>query len=99
MTKPDILPLPSLMPKSVRRRDCVRWTASVWNFPPPGRDPTRPGHANMIASILDGMKTRSGTLAGDDTILLVLREGHPYSEIEQILDGIFPGVKDKCISK
>ncbi len=62
---------------------------------------TRPGHANMIASILDGMKSKEimGTLAGDDTILLVLREGHPYSEIEQILDGIFPGVKDKCISK
>jgi transcriptional regulator of arginine metabolism len=55
----------------------------------------------MIASILDGMKSKEimGTLAGDDTILLVLREGHPYSEIEQILDGIFPGVKDKCISK
>ena len=62
---------------------------------------TRPGHANMIASILDGMKSKEilGTLAGDDTILLVLREGHLPSEVEQSLDGIFPGVKDKCISK
>ena len=70
-------------------------------FSGPGRDPDPSGHANMIASILDGMKSKEimGTLAGDDTILLVLREGHPHSEIEQFLDGIFPGVKDKCISK
>lgn len=60
---------------------------------------TRPGHASMVASVVDGMSLAEimGTLAGDDTILLVIREGHSRDEVQKALSGIFPGLGEKRI--
>lgn len=40
---------------------------------------TPPGHAGMVASMIDGeaLEGVAGTVAGDDTILIVCREGIP----------------------
>ena len=47
---------------------------------------TRPGHAGMIASIIDDghLPEVMGTLAGDDTILLVLREGFRHEDVTSL---------------
>jgi transcriptional regulator of arginine metabolism len=51
---------------------------------------TRPGFANGIASEIDrkASKTVLGTIAGDDTILLIPREGVRREEISQALSYI-----------
>lgn len=48
---------------------------------------TPPGHAAMVAAAIDrdGMDGVAGTIAGDDTILVVCREGVPASRVEQRL--------------
>jgi transcriptional regulator of arginine metabolism len=48
---------------------------------------TPPGYAGMVASAVDrtGMEGIAGTVAGDDTILVVCREGVPGRSVEQRL--------------
>ncbi len=48
---------------------------------------TPPGHASMVAGVLDraSIEEVAGTLAGDDTILVVCREGVPAGRIERRL--------------
>lgn len=60
---------------------------------------TRPGHAAMIASIVDENRLPQvmGTLAGDDTILLVLRSGSPEDEVFASLSLLFKGLDSKRI--
>ena len=61
---------------------------------------TRPGHAGMIASIIDEghLPEVMGTLAGDDTILLVLREGFAHDDVAGSLANIFKGVGGKRVN-
>lgn len=61
---------------------------------------TRPGHAGMIASIIDEghLSAVMGTLAGDDTILLVLREGFSHDGVAVSLGGIFKGIDSKRVN-
>lgn len=61
---------------------------------------TRPGHAGMIASIIDdGHLTEvMGTLAGDDTVLLVLREGVSRDDVVGSLAGIFKSIDGKRVN-
>lgn len=61
---------------------------------------TRPGHSGMIASIIDEGRLPEvmGTLAGDDTILLVLREGFTHDEVADSLSGIFKGIDGKRVN-
>lgn len=61
---------------------------------------TRPGHAGMIASVIDEahLPEVMGTLAGDDTILLVLREGFSHNEVSQSLSGMFKGIDGKRVN-
>ena len=61
---------------------------------------TRPGHSGMIASIIDEghLPEVLGTLAGDDTILMVLREGYTHDEVALSLSGIFKGIGGKRIN-
>lgn len=61
---------------------------------------TRPGHSGMIASIIDEGRLPEvmGTLAGDDTILLVLREGVTHDEVADSLSGIFKGIDGKRVN-
>ena len=60
---------------------------------------TLPGHANMVAALIDGMRmdTVAGTLAGDDTLLLVLREGCSRGKVVADLAGAFKGLDGKIV--
>ena len=61
---------------------------------------TRPGHAGMIASVIDEshLPEIMGTLAGDDTILLAVREGFTHEDVARSLAGIFKGIENKKIN-
>ena len=57
---------------------------------------TRPGHASLIAYNIDNANIPSvlGTVAGDDTILIVSREGCKREEVISDLSAIIPPIKD-----
>lgn len=58
---------------------------------------TYPGYASSIASRIDNanMLEILGTIAGDDTILLIPREGINRNDVINALTEIMPEVKDK----
>jgi len=58
---------------------------------------TLPGYANSIASVIDnaGSWGIMGTVAGDDTILIVLREGVSKRELLDSLILIMPALEEK----
>lgn len=58
---------------------------------------THPGYASSIASRIDeaNMLEILGTIAGDDTILLIPREGISRNDIINALSELMPEVKDK----
>lgn len=60
---------------------------------------TRPGYASSIASDIDSQIAHEiiGTIAGDDTILIVPREGINRDQIVDILSVVIPNVKDNII--
>ncbi len=53
---------------------------------------TRPGFASSIASNIDaaGLDSIIGTIAGDDTIFIVIREGAKHLEVVDELTSIIP---------
>ena len=55
---------------------------------------TRPGYASMIAFDIDNRNYEEilGTVAGDDTIMLVLEEGLEHKEAYQLLSFIIPNI-------
>jgi transcriptional regulator of arginine metabolism len=55
---------------------------------------TLPGYANSIASALDSMNLVevAGTIAGDDTILIVPRDGAKKENIQEQLEQVMPGI-------
>ncbi len=58
---------------------------------------TRPGFANGVASVIDSHDPYEilGTIAGDDTILLIIREGVSRGHIFETLSMFIPGLKSK----
>lgn len=56
---------------------------------------TRPGYASSIAYNIDNSDIPEilGTIAGDDTIITVLREGADHAALEQQLFKIIPNLK------
>jgi len=60
---------------------------------------TLPGFASGIASAIDTMNIRevAGTIAGDDTILLIPKDGSKKEEIITKLSGFIPGVRSKIL--
>lgn len=60
---------------------------------------TRPGFANGIASVIDsyGSYEILGSIAGDDTIILVSREGVTKTDVVNALTLFIPGLKDKLL--
>ncbi|HKJ79912.1 MAG TPA: hypothetical protein VKA10_10265 [Prolixibacteraceae bacterium] len=58
---------------------------------------TLPGYASSIAVILDDSNVWEilGTVAGDDTILIIQREGVTKSDLTAALISIMPGLKSK----
>ncbi len=54
---------------------------------------TRPGYASSMAYDIDNRECESilGTIAGDDTIMMVLREGHGHKEkVREFLREVIP---------
>ena len=56
---------------------------------------TRPGYASAIAYNIDNSNCDDilGTIAGDDTIFIVLREGVTKEQLMADLGGIIPGME------
>ena len=56
---------------------------------------TRPGYASSIAYNIDNsrIKAISGTIAGDDTIFIVLAEDAEHSEVIDALSYVIPDIK------
>lgn len=55
---------------------------------------TRPGYASSIAYNIDNSDTPEilGTIAGDDTIFIVIREGVNYKKVIKTLSAIIPDI-------
>lgn len=60
---------------------------------------TKPGYASGIALHLDHaqLPVLLGTIAGDDTIFLVLKQGVPLNEIIDSLETVIPEINNKLI--
>jgi len=60
---------------------------------------TKPGFANGVASVIDshGLYEILGTIAGDDTILLIARQGVTKSDVVNALALFIPGIKNKVL--
>jgi len=56
---------------------------------------TRPGYASSIAYNIDNSESPNiiGTIAGDDTIFIVIKEGVRYQEVTRALDNIIPNMR------
>lgn len=56
---------------------------------------TRPGYASSLAYNIDnsGIPSILGTIAGDDTIFIVIQEGRMYSEVIEELRNVIPDIK------
>ena len=61
---------------------------------------THPGFANIVAFSLDKEAPLSvaGTIAGDDTVFVVLRKSDDRQAVLNELNPILPGIADKVIS-
>ena len=60
---------------------------------------TLPGFASSIAIYIDSSNSieLAGTIAGDDTILILPRENFSRREILNALEEIFPGIEEKTV--
>ncbi len=60
---------------------------------------TRPGMANAVASLIDHQPVFPviGSVAGDDTILLVLRFGTTHDDVLDALVPLFPEIKNRLV--
>ncbi|HNX55508.1 MAG TPA: ArgR family transcriptional regulator [Prolixibacteraceae bacterium] len=58
---------------------------------------TMPGYANSIAVVIDNAEPYEilGTIAGDDTILVIMREGVSQSDLINSLILLMPSLEDK----
>ncbi len=56
---------------------------------------TKSGYASAVSVIVDCRKTKDilGTVAGDNAIILILREGVPHKDIVESLKKVFPTLK------
>ena len=56
---------------------------------------TLPGCANMVGVLIDGHKLPGlmGTIAGDDTLLLILRNGAAAAVLTAALEELMPGIE------
>lgn len=60
---------------------------------------TRPGYANMLGAVLDSTVGTGlmGTIAGDDTLLLILRKDMTEPTLVATLASFLPGIEDKVL--
>jgi transcriptional regulator of arginine metabolism len=62
---------------------------------------TFPGNASNTAFYIDaaGRYEIAGTIAGDDTILLIPRDGVTSAQVHSCLEAILPGLHEQLRSK
>jgi len=62
---------------------------------------TKPGFASVVASIVDNSvgKMLMGTIAGDDTVLLMLRSKYTHQEILSEISSLFLDIESKIIEQ
>jgi transcriptional regulator of arginine metabolism len=60
---------------------------------------TRPGHANSVAVVIDNAERYeiAGTIAGDDTLLVIPRDNVSQAHIHNCLEMILPGLHKQAI--
>ena len=60
---------------------------------------TRPGYANMLGAVVDASVGAGimGTIAGDDTLLLILRQDTGEAALLATLSRFLPGIEDKLV--
>ena len=60
---------------------------------------TLPGFASSVAIYIDNCSVLeiAGTIAGDDTILLILNESYDRRQILNALEDILPGIEEKTV--
>lgn len=60
---------------------------------------TVPAYSHTIASAIDraGFRSIAGTVAGNDTIIFVIREGHSPHQVREELLEAFPGIPGKIL--
>ncbi len=60
---------------------------------------TRPGYASVVAEQIDSQKLKEiiGTLAGDDTVLLVIRENTQRIDVLRSLSTVVPNIQNRLI--
>ena len=56
---------------------------------------TRPGYASSLAYNIDngGLTSIIGTIAGDDTIFIVVKDGETYKTVIEELRNVIPDIK------
>lgn len=56
---------------------------------------TRPGYASSLAYNIDnsGIPSIIGTIAGDDTIFIVIKDGEKYQTVIEELKNVIPDIK------
>lgn len=61
---------------------------------------TRPGFASFVASIIDSSQAEQimGTIAGDDTVLIILRDSFTKGSVLTTLAEMLPGIENKVIN-
>lgn len=62
---------------------------------------TLPGCANMVGALIDehSHPTLMGTIAGENTLLLILRENASHTGCLSFLEGLVPGIGKRLIDK
>jgi transcriptional regulator of arginine metabolism len=60
---------------------------------------TEPGYASVTASLIDNLHAKEimGTIAGDDTVLLIIREGAEKSNVVRSLMHIIPDINSRIL--
>ena len=81
---------PATLPEGRVRRLLSEWVERVEPAGPMVVLRTPPGSAHLVASALDhaGWAEIAGTVAGDDTILIVVRDGHTSAGLAAKLSGL-----------
>lgn len=82
-------------PKSVSEMLLISGFMSVHFSSNMGVIKTRPGYASSLAYNIDnsGIQSILGTIAGDDTIFIVLKDGTKYDDVIEELKNIIPDIK------
>lgn len=60
---------------------------------------TQPGYASAVASVIDRNidKEIMGTLAGDDTVLVIPRPGYSRAQVVRAIAAFIPGIEAKVL--